>query len=246
MTAPLAPRPPSPWPGSTYAVRHRWQLDHVTSLPEAVAALAALADELTAAHEAGWWLTEPVRGGHVLAERASRRRRPPQPVAAGAAQEAPRIPGWRMRVVDEPPAPGDDVLDLGAAPLTPAVRWDGSRLLQVAGPALPDALLAELHRQVAPTGLDARPWGVAPARVGPPHDLVADGSALRVHAVADGRLVRTVEALSFCHGADRATTLPAAAAAYRRLAGALERVAAAGGRLTGVDDGLLHVAYGRP
>ncbi len=66
-----------------------------------------------------------------------------------------------------------------------------------------------------------------------------------MHAVEDGRLVRTLEALSFVHAADRATTLLAAAAAYRRLADATDRMAALGGRLDAVDDGLVHVAYGR-
>lgn len=66
-----------------------------------------------------------------------------------------------------------------------------------------------------------------------------------MHAVDEGSLVRTLEALSFVHAADRATTLLAAVAAYRRLAAATDRMAAAGGRLDGVDDGLLHVAYGR-
>ena len=241
MTTP--PRPPSPWPGSQHAVRHRWQLDGVTTLAGATAALRAVADELTAAHGAGWWLTEPVRNGHLLAQRASRRSRPPQPVAATAAEQAPRLPGWRVRIVDEPAAHGDAVLDLAAAPRTPVVRSAGARVLQVAGPALADALLGELQRQHPHD--DGRRWAVAPARVGPAHDLVADGSALRVHAVEGGRLVRTLEALSFLHAADRATTLPAAAAAYRRLADATERMAALGGRLEGIDDGLLHVAYGR-
>ena len=131
---------------------------------------------------------------------------------------------------------------MAAAPRTPVVRSDGSRFVQVAGPQLLDLLLAELSRQ-GPHG-DGRPWAVAPARVGPSHDLVADGSALRVHAVDDGLLVRTREALSFLHAADRATTLLAAAAAYRRLADATDRMAALGGRLEAVDDGLVHVAYG--
>ena len=246
MTAPPPPaRPPSPWRGSQHAVRHRWQLDGVATLAQASAALRALADELTAAHAAGWWLVEPVRNGHLLAARASRRRRPVQPIATAAAEQAPRLPGWRLRLVDEPAGPGDAVLAVDGATHTPVVRWDGRRLLQVAGPVLADALAAELERQVAVAAPGGRCWAVAAARVGPSHDLVADGSALRVHAVQDGRLVRTLEALSFLHAADRAPTLPAAAAAYRRLADATDRAAALGGRLDGVDDGLLHVAYGR-
>ena len=243
MTAPPLPtRPPSPWPGSLHDVRHRWQLEGTTTLAQVAAALREVADELTAADAAGWWLREPVRNGHLLAERASRRRRPAQPLAAPAAEQAPRLSGWRLRLVDEPAVSGDVVLDVAAAPRTPVVRSDGSRLVQVAGPQLPDQVLAELSRQ-GPHG-DGRPWAVAAARVGPSYDLVADGSALRVHAVEDGRLVRTREALSFLHGADRATTLLAAAAAYRRLADATDRMAALGGRLEAVDDGLVHVAYG--
>lgn len=87
-------------------------------------------------------------------------------------------------------------------------------------------------------------WGVAAARVGPAHDLLAEGSALRLHAVDSGRLVRTAEALSFMHAADGASTLLSDAAAYRRLADAVDLMTARGGRLTAVDDGLLQVAYG--
>jgi hypothetical protein len=80
------------------------------------------------------------------------------------------------------------------------------------------SLLAEVTRQLSPTGLGRRLWGVAPARVGPSVDLVADGSALRVHALQEGALLRTVESLTFQHAADGAATLLAAAAAYERLA----------------------------
>lgn len=246
MNTPVPPRPASPWSGSTYAIRHRWQLDGVTTLAQAADSLRDIAAELGDAHDAGWWLTEPVRNGHLLAERASRRRRPPRPVAPASAEQAPRLPtGWRLRVVDEPPVPGDAVFDLAVAPSTPTVSWNGTRLAHAGGPALPDALLAELHRQVAPAGLDDRVWGVAAARVGRAYDLLAEGTALRVHTVDDGRLVRTAEALSFMHAADRASTLLAVAAAYRRLADAVDLMTAQGGRLTAVDDGLLHVAYGR-
>ncbi len=85
---------------------------------------------------------------------------------------------------------------------------------------------------------------MARARVGPSLDLLADGSALRVHAVSDGALVRTVEALTFQHAADGASGLLDAAAAYERLAWVAELMTAAGGRLSSVDDGLLHVSYG--
>ncbi len=133
--SPLPTRPPSPWPGSQHDARHRWQLEGTTTLPQVAAALREVADELTAADAAGWWLREPVRNGHLLAERASRRRRPAQPLAAPAAEQAPRLPGWRLRLVDEPAGPGDVLLDVTAAPGTPVVRSDGSRLVQVAGPA---------------------------------------------------------------------------------------------------------------
>ena len=247
MHADVPPRPASPWPGSTYAVRHRWQLDGVTTLAQAAAGLRDIAAELAEAHAAGWWLTEPVRNGHLLAQRASRRQRPPRPVAPASAEHAPRLPStWRLRLVDEPPVPGEDVLDLTAATATPVVRWDGTRLSQTGGPPAADALLADLQRQVAPTGLDGRPWAIAGARVGPAHDLVAEGSALRVHTVDGGRLVRTAEAFSFLHATDRASTLLASAASYRRLADAVDLILAQGGRLSFVDDGLLHVTYGRP
>lgn len=80
------------------------------------------------------------------------------------------------------------------------------------------SLLTEVTRQLSPAGLRPRLWGVAPARVGPSVDLVADGSALRVHALQDGALLRTAGSLAFQHGADGAATLLAAAAAYERLA----------------------------
>jgi hypothetical protein len=96
-----------------------------------------------------------------------------------------------------------------------------------------------------PTGLGHRLWGLAPARVGPSVDLVADGSALRVHALHDGALVRTQEALAFQHAADGAATLLAAAAAYERLARAADAMVTAGGRLLSVDDGRLFISYGR-
>ncbi len=49
----LPRRAPSPWPGSRYATRHRWELDGVRTLAEAAAALRAIAAELAAAHAAG-------------------------------------------------------------------------------------------------------------------------------------------------------------------------------------------------
>ncbi len=245
MTAPTT-RPPSPWPGSRHETVHRWQLDDVASLADVVARLTALAAELRAAQEAGWTAAQPVRDGHLLATRPSRRQRgrgvAVVPPGAGV---APPLPGWRVRLVDEPPAPGDEVLDLAAAPRTPVLAWAGGGPRRVAGPAVESPVLAELGRQVSAAEGGRRRWALVPARVGPGRDLVAEGSALRVHAVHDGALVRTLEALTFRHAADGATTLADAAAAYERLACAAEAMAAAGGRLTDSDDGLLQVRYGR-
>jgi hypothetical protein len=249
-TTPHTPvRPPSPWTGSRYETRHRWQLDGVRSLDEAITLLLGLADELEAAHAAGWWLTEPVRGGHLLAERASRRRRNGPPTtgvprggSSGALSAAPPLPPWRARVVEEHPQPGDPVLHLDRAPSTPVAAVVAGVLRHVAGPPLTAQTHEDLARQDV-TGLAGRRWGVALARVGPTADLVADGSALRVHAVEDGLLVRTLESLTFQHGADRAATLPSAAAAYRRLTCVAEAMRSAGGRLSSADDGLLHVTY---
>jgi hypothetical protein len=103
----------------------------------------------------------------------------------------------------------------------------------------------EVRHQLLPIGPGRRLWGVAPARVGPSVDLVADGSALRVHALHEGALVRTAESLAFQHAADGAETLLAAAAAYQRLARAADAMVAVGGRLTCVDDGRLDIAYDR-
>ena len=136
------------------------------------------------------------------------------------------------------------MMRLDEAPATPVLAVVRGTLTQVAGPPLPEPTGEALARQDV-TGLADRRWGVAPARVGRTADLVADGSALRVHAMEDGAVVRTLEVLTFQHGADRAVTLPSAAAAYRRLAAAAEAMVAAGGRLSCVDDGFLHVTYGR-
>ncbi|MBA3418860.1 MAG: hypothetical protein H0U09_09195 [Geodermatophilaceae bacterium] len=241
------PRPRSPWTGSRYETRHRWQLDLVSSLAEAAKELRALAAELTAAHTAGWWLMEPMRSGHLLAARASRRRRAGQALGSSPRIDSTTAPvkSWRLRVVDEPPGPGQDVLDTRATDRTPVLAWTGRRLDQVAGPTLPPAVLGEVDRQVRPTGLAHRLWGLAPARVGPTFDLVADGSALRLHAVQDGALVRTQETLMFQHAADGAVALLQAAAAYRRLAAVADAMAIAGGVLISADDGLLQVGYDR-
>ena len=242
----VAPRPPSPWTGSRHQTLHRWQLDVTASLAGATQTLQVLAAELVAAHQAGWRLVEPMWGGHLVAARASRRRRG-QAALGGlpAPNTGTALParGWRLRVVDEPAAPGLETYDPAAAVDTPVLAWTGRSLDQVSGPDVTAELMAGLVQQVTSTGLPHRLWGIAPARFGPNVDLVADGSALRLHAVQDGVLVRTCEALTFQHAADGAETLLQAASAYQRLARTAEEMAAAGGLLVNSDDGFLYVAY---
>ena len=241
-----ARRPPSPWSGSRHETRHSWQLDQVRDLAEAANALRRLAAELVAAHAAGWLLLEPMRSGHVLAARPSRRSRARALTTSvpGGAGVAPTF-GWRLRIIDEPPVPGDEVLDLSAAPRTAVITSSHGCLRRVSGPQLAPELLANVARQLAAGEVDGKVWGIAPARVGPSADLVAGSSALRVHAVHDGALVCTVEALAFEHAADGAASLLDAAAAYQRVAWAAEAMAAAGGRLVGVEDGHLRIICGR-
>ena len=131
-----------------------------------------------------------------------------------------------------------------AAERTPVLAPTGRSLSQVSGPPVFPSLLDKVTRQLLPTGLGRRLGGLAPARVGPGVDLVADGSALRVHALHDGALVRTQETLAFQHAAEGAA-LPAAAAAYQRLARAADAMVTAGGHLLSVDDGRLFISYGR-
>ena len=151
----FTPRPRSPWTGSRYETRHRWQLDLISSMAEATKELRELAAELTAAHTAGWWLMEPMRSGHLLAARASRLRR-----AGQALGSSPQIDGttarferWWLRVVDEPPGPGEDVLDTRVTDRTPVLAWTGRRVDQVSGPIIALAVLGEVDRHVRPTGL---------------------------------------------------------------------------------------------
>lgn len=238
-------RPPSPWSGSQHADRHRWQLDGTRDLDGAVALVRATAAELLAAHLAGWRLDEPMRNGHLVASRPSRRARAaaPAPDPDPRPAAAPRLPPWRLRVVDEPAGPGDVALDLGAAASTPVLRVVAGDWRQVSGPDLGPSLREAVRERTARLDPGGRDWAVAPARVGPQLDLVADGAALRLHAVRGGRLVRTIEAVTFQHAADRATSLPEAAAAYRRTADVLAAMAAAGGRLLDADDGLVRVAW---
>ncbi len=238
-------RPPSPWPGSQHEDQHRWQLDQVRTLGEAGGALRAVAEELSAAHRSGWRLVQPMARGRLLAERASRRSRATTTPPPSVAVLAPALPPWRLRVVDEPPVDGDTVLDLadGSTPRTPVLARVGPSWAQVAGPPLPAGTSAALLPRLEGIEDGGRAWALAPARVGPVLDVVAAGSALRVHEVRSGALVRTLETLTFLHCADRAATLLQAAAAYERLARAADAMAAAGGRLLGTEDGFLHVGY---
>lgn len=243
-----APRPPSPWLGSTHQTRHRWQLDLVQSLAEAATVLRELGSELTAAHDAGWLLLEPMRSGHVLAARASRRQRARQPADSSPRAVTTRAPAQprRLRLINEAPCPGDEVFDTAAATRTPVLAWTGRTLNHVSGPAVAAEVLAEVTGQVTQTDLERRSWGLAATRVGRSFDLVADGSALRLHTVHDGALVCAREALPFQHCADGAATLRHAAASYARLAELADAIAAAGGRLVGSDDGFMHIDYDRP
>ena len=181
------------------------------------------------------------RAPHLHAARASRRTRTGRPPTAAHGAPAPALPPWRLRVSTS--RRRTLVFDCRHAVRTPALAWHDGSLRQVSGPEVDAGVLAHVVRQVTAAGLDAARWGLAPARVGPSCDLVACGSALRLHAVTDGALVRVSETLTFQHAADGARTLGAAAAAYERLAGAADRMAAAGGRLAAADDGFLHVRY---
>ena len=269
MTQPwTSPRPPSPWPGSQHHEQHRWQLDEAPDLPAVAAAVLELADQLSAAHAAGWWLSEPMRGGHLHAARLSRRQRAESstgaPRRAAAGESVPPQPAegrWRLRVVNEAANAGEDVFAPAAAPATPVLALEALQALgaqdagddvqavhgltQVAGPPLQDAVLTEMARQLGAAGAvdPGLRWGVSPARVGLGFDLVAEGSALRSHTVRAGVLARTREALVFAHAADDAADLAQAAAAYRRLAAEVEAVIAAGGRLLSADEGMVLVDY---
>lgn len=153
---PAPSRPPSPWPGSSRADRYRWQLDGARTLPEAAAALRALADVLRAAHEAGWSLGEPVGRGHLFAARPSRRTRTltgPVPLPPDAGPPVLRV---RLRLVDEPAAAGEERLDVRRVPRSPVLD---AGLRVVDGPPVPDALLAEIARQVRPADAMAAAGG---------------------------------------------------------------------------------------
>lgn len=241
---PGPPRPGSPWPGSRHEVRHRWQLDRATTLVQACALLGDLAAELVTADRAGWRLQEPLAAGHLLAARPSRRERgrglAPPPIDP---TPNPAPGAWRLRVVDEPPTTGSVAFTPDSAPHSPVLAWTGRRLDQTGGPQLPAEDLLAVTRQATLAGSPPRSFGIARARGGPNLDLVADGSALRLHAVRDGVLLRTGEALVFHHAADGARTLLTVAAAYHRLAREIGDLAAAGAELVGTDDGFLEIAY---
>lgn len=238
-------RPPSPWPGSAYQTRHRWQLDTVRSLAGAGEVLRELAGELTTAHTAGWWLVEPMHNGHLLAARASRRQRArgPAHLLPSTNTTRPPVQPMRLRLINEAPVAGDEVFDVAAAGRTPVLAWGDRAVEQVSGPEVAVGALAEVTRQVTPTDLARRSWGLAAARVGRGYDLLADGSALRLHTVDRGALIRVHEVLMFQHCADGAWTLLQAAASYTGLAKSADTMSAASGRLVSVDDGFLHVGY---
>jgi hypothetical protein len=215
-------------------------------LAAAVDQLHSLAGELRAADAAGWSLVEPMRNGHLLATRLSRRQRARLLGGSVGVGEIERVPPmrWRVRLADEPPVSGEEVLMLDRASRTVVLSWVQGSMRQASGPVMPPGVLAELTARVSAAEVEHRLWGVAPARVGPNMDLVAVGSALRIHTIEDGALVRTTEALTFQHAADHAATLLGAAAAYERLAREAKAMTTAGGRLVGVDNGLLEVRYG--
>ena len=214
-----APRPRSPWSGSRHETWHRWQLDRVTSLAEVSQVLAMLAEELTAAHHAGWSLAEPMRSGRLVATRPSRRQRAgAAPRAASTTPPPPPAPPWRLRIVDEPAAPGCEVFDPLSAPTTALLSWDGHPSTGSVAPTSRRGCARRWSPSSGRAGLRQGRWGVAHAQVGPNLDLVAVGGALRVHAVRDGALVRTCETLLLSHAADRAEHLLQAAAAYEALA----------------------------
>src|SRR5688500_2314342 len=146
------PWPRSPWTGSAHEVQHRWQLDGATSLADVTRLLTDLAAELTAAHRAGWWLVEPMRAGHLVAARASRRQRGRRdflaaPTDRTAVDEPQGQPPWRLRLVDEPATPGCEVYDAKTTSATPVLEQAGHSLRQVSGPALEPDVLSEVVRQ---------------------------------------------------------------------------------------------------
>lgn len=235
---------PSPWRGSEHVASHDWDFDGVETLLDAVSAMTAIADELMRAHDAGWWLDSPMRDGLLRARRPSRRQRAraAEPAADRPAGTAPTL-RWRARVVTESATPNRPRLAFDSASATPWLAVDDGALRHIAGPGIDPTVLSELNKQVGAAEVVGRRWAVAAARVGPAVDLVAEDSALRIHALANGALVRTVETLGYRHTADRATSLPDAAAAYRRMAAAATAMHHAGGVLTAVDDGFLVVEY---
>jgi hypothetical protein len=115
------------------------------------------------AHQTGWARVQPVHNGRLLATWASRRKRVQvalEPRPAGVTV-APAF-RWRLRVVDEPPLPGDEVLHLmgtAAAERTSVLASIGCSLGQVSGPPISSSLLDEVTRQLLPTGRGRRLGG---------------------------------------------------------------------------------------
>jgi hypothetical protein len=148
-----------------------------------------------------------------------------------------------VRIVDEWSEEYPDGLVYEAGSATPWLDAHDGELRQLDGPAVDGGILGELKVQIGADELGDRRWALAPARVGPSVDLVAEGSRLRSHAIVNGVLVRTIETLAYKHAADRAANLADAAAAYSRLAAAAIAMHRAGGRLAAIDAGFLVVEY---
>jgi hypothetical protein len=207
------------------------------------------------------------RAGGRARRRARRRsghRRRPAGCAGWSTRTAPRIP----RCADRHGLP------VRPAPRRTALRHAGNRsspLRVISRPEHPPRRWSQLPRSlvrrqrghgVGPPGSRAEPagrgdastvadWPRTPA-VGrcPGSRRAQRRSGGRWQRAAGARLAgggtaATVESLTFQHAADGAATLLAAAAAYERLARAADAMAAASGRLTSVDDGRLHISYGR-
>ena len=243
-------RPPSPWSGSHHEELLRWQLEQVRSLDEAARTLRAVAAVLADAHRAGWWLEEPVARGRLVAARASRRTRAAAPPRARRDRPtAPSAPALAAAGGRRAPARRRR----GPAPRSRRARADPGRgprrgdWAQVGGPALAPGEREALRRPARGPGRRRAHAGRSPApgsarcstwsRTGRRCGCTPCGTA---GSCARSRRCRSSTPRT------AAATLADAAAAFLRLAGAVEASARAGGRLDGTDDGLLHVVYPGP
>lgn len=234
------------WPGSTYVASYAWILDQATSLGQVADAVRGVSDELSCAHAAGWYLDGSIHGGLLRAQRASRRQRallPAKPQIDERAQVPASPLSVRLRVINDPPAQGSDVLSRVDAPSATWIRFVEGQLVAADGKIVDNSTRAIIEKQLGPAEAGEKWWAIAPARTGPGFDLVAEGSELRSHRVKDGHLQRTVETLGFVHLADQARSLAQASAIYGRLADAAENMMAAGGRLAWIDGGFVVVEY---